>query len=36
MCEVESEPKSRGDAYCYAKVRQEELVKEYYSVKLIK
>jgi len=28
-CEVESQPQLRGEAYCYAKVKQEELVKEY-------
>lgn len=28
-CEVESQPHMRGEAYCYAKVRQEELVMEY-------
>jgi nucleoside-diphosphate-sugar epimerase len=29
MCEVESQPKKRGEAYCYAKVRQDGLVMEY-------
>lgn len=28
-CEVESQPHLTGEAYCYAKVRQEELVAEY-------
>ena len=28
-CDVESLPKSRGDAYCYAKVKQDELVLDY-------
>jgi len=27
--EVESHPELRGEAYCYAKVKQEELLKEY-------
>jgi nucleoside-diphosphate-sugar epimerase len=29
MCEIENHPQSRGDAYSYAKVRQDELVLEY-------
>jgi len=28
-CEMESQPHLRGEAYCYAKVRQDELVMEY-------
>ena len=28
-CELESQPELRGEAYCYAKVRQDELVIEY-------
>lgn len=28
-CKIESKPEFRGEAYCYAKVRQEELVMEY-------
>lgn len=28
-CPVESQPHLRGQAYCYAKVRQDELVQEY-------
>lgn len=28
-CELESQPHLTGEAYCYAKVRQEELVMEY-------
>jgi nucleoside-diphosphate-sugar epimerase len=28
-CDIEADPKSRGDAYCYAKVRQEEIAVEY-------
>jgi len=28
-CEIESKPQLRGEAYCYAKVRQEELVRRY-------
>jgi nucleoside-diphosphate-sugar epimerase len=28
-CPVESRPEKRGDAYCYAKVKQDELVAEY-------
>jgi len=28
-CETESQPHLRGEAYCYAKVRQDELVMEY-------
>jgi nucleoside-diphosphate-sugar epimerase len=28
-CPVEEHPELRGDAYCYAKVRQEQLVTEY-------
>jgi len=28
-CEIESKPELRGEAYCYAKVKQEELVQEY-------
>lgn len=28
-CEIESQPELRGEAYCYAKVRQDELVMEY-------
>ncbi len=28
-CELESQPHLTGEAYCYAKVRQEELVREY-------
>jgi nucleoside-diphosphate-sugar epimerase len=28
-CEVENEPESRHEAYCYAKVKQDELVMEY-------
>lgn len=28
-CEVESQPHLTGEAYCYAKVRQEEMVAEY-------
>ena len=28
-CELESQPHLTGEAYCYAKVRQEELVSEY-------
>ncbi len=30
-CEVEDEPERRGEAYCYGKVKQEELVNEYYT-----
>jgi len=28
-CPVESRPEQRGDAYCYAKVKQDELMTEY-------
>ncbi len=28
-CPIEDHPADRGDAYCYAKVKQEELVSEY-------
>jgi nucleoside-diphosphate-sugar epimerase len=28
-CEIEDQPELRGEAYCYAKVRQEQLVIEY-------
>jgi nucleoside-diphosphate-sugar epimerase len=28
-CPIESEPAARGEAYCYAKVKQDELVAEY-------
>lgn len=28
-CEIESMPSERGEAYCFAKVRQEEIVREY-------
>jgi nucleoside-diphosphate-sugar epimerase len=28
-CEIEDQPHRRGEAYCYAKVRQDELVHEY-------
>lgn len=28
-CEMEDQPHLRGEAYCYAKVRQDELVQEY-------
>jgi nucleoside-diphosphate-sugar epimerase len=28
-CEMEKQPKLRGDAYCYSKVKQDELVLEY-------
>jgi nucleoside-diphosphate-sugar epimerase len=28
-CEVENEPQLRGEAYCYGKVKQEELLHEY-------
>jgi len=28
-CEMERQPELRGEAYCYAKVRQDELVMEY-------
>ncbi|MBS0180920.1 MAG: NAD(P)-dependent oxidoreductase [Nitrospira sp.] len=28
-CSIEDQPHLRGEAYCYAKVRQEEIVKEY-------
>lgn len=28
-CPIERHPESRGEAYCYAKVKQEEMVKEY-------
>lgn len=28
-CPMESDPQSRGEAYCYAKVKQDELVMEY-------
>lgn len=28
-CEVENQPELRGDAYCYAKVKQDELMKDY-------
>lgn len=28
-CDVEDQPQLRGEAYCYAKVRQEEMVQEY-------
>jgi nucleoside-diphosphate-sugar epimerase len=28
-CPIEKHPGSRGDAYCYAKVKQEEIVSEY-------
>lgn len=28
-CEIESDPKIRGDAYCYAKIGQDQLVIEY-------
>lgn len=37
-CEVESEPKLRGDAYSYAKVREDELITEYskkYKIPLV-
>jgi len=30
-CPVENEPVLRGDAYCYAKVKQDEIVHEYAS-----
>lgn len=32
MCDVEPQPNLRGEAYCYAKVKQEELVKEYANI----
>lgn len=28
-CDLEDQPEQRGEAYCYAKVRQEEMVREY-------
>jgi len=28
-CPIEEKPELRGDAYCYAKVKQEQIVKEY-------
>jgi len=28
-CDVEDQPQLRGEAYCYAKVRQEQIVREY-------
>lgn len=28
-CPIESDPKLRGSAYCFAKVKQEEIVREY-------
>lgn len=28
-CPIEENPQLRGDAYCYAKVKQEEMVREY-------
>src|SRR5207253_5220785 len=28
-CPVETQPATRGDAYCFAKVRQDEIVAEY-------
>lgn len=28
-CPIETDPKLRGSAYCFAKVKQEEIVKEY-------
>lgn len=28
-CSVEARPEQRGEAYCYAKVKQEEIIKEY-------
>ena len=28
-CEMEQQPERRGEAYCYAKVRQDEIVMEY-------
>jgi nucleoside-diphosphate-sugar epimerase len=28
-CEVESQPEKRGEAYCYGKVKQDEMVLEY-------
>jgi len=28
-CEIENQPELRGEAYCYAKVRQDELVMDY-------
>jgi nucleoside-diphosphate-sugar epimerase len=28
-CEIEADPVSRGDAYCYAKLKQEEIAVEY-------
>ena len=28
-CAIEKQPQLRGEAYCYAKVRQDELVREY-------
>jgi nucleoside-diphosphate-sugar epimerase len=28
-CEIENHPELRGEAYCYAKVRQEDIISEY-------
>src|SRR5205085_2206860 len=28
-CEIEARPELRGDPYCFAKVRQDEIVQEY-------
>jgi nucleoside-diphosphate-sugar epimerase len=33
ICPVETEPQLRGDPYCFAKVKQDELVMEYYRQK---
>ena len=30
-CEVEDKPQLRGEAYCYGKVKQEELLNEYHT-----
>jgi nucleoside-diphosphate-sugar epimerase len=30
-CEMEKQPQRRGEAYCYAKVRQDEIVMEYWK-----
>jgi len=29
LCPIEERPELRGDAYCYAKVKQEEIVRQY-------
>ena len=35
-CSVEIEPVLRGDAYCYAKVKQDEIVQEYASQRKVR